>query len=305
MAKKLKIGTRESKLAIWQAEFIQNALLANGIESELVFIKTHGEMNVSTPLYEMGIQGIFTKTLDIALLNKEIDIAVHSLKDVPTQLAKGLVIAATPKRGNPYDVLVYKEALPQPFLPYLVATSSLRRSAQWLHRYPEHATTPLRGNINTRLTKMLENPTWDGAIFAAAGIERIQLDVPNEWLLNWMIPAPAQGALAVIARETDEYTKTICSQINDEATQIATAFERKFLRKLMGGCSMPIGGLAKIDNNTLYFKGCVLTTDGKQMSEVVINGSIDKFDELLDEAINTLFDNGGAAIIDSFKTKNA
>ncbi|MFY8004052.1 MAG: hydroxymethylbilane synthase [Chitinophagaceae bacterium] len=301
MAKKLKIGTRESKLAIWQAEYIQNALLANGFESELVFIKTDGELNVSTPLYEMGIQGIFTKRLDIALLNNEIDIAVHSLKDVPTQLAKDLVIAATPKRGNPYDVLVYKETLPQPNLPYLVATSSLRRSAQWLHHYPIHQTTALRGNINTRLTKLLETPAWNGALFAAAGIERIHLAVPNKCELNWMIPAPAQGALAVIVREHDVHTKTICSQLNDEATQITTSFERNFLRKLMGGCSMPIGGLAKIDDNTLYFSGCVLTIDGKQISKVAIKGSTNNVDVLLNEAVNTLYDNGGAAIIETYK----
>ncbi len=301
MSSKIRIGTRESELALWQARYIQRAIAYLGIESELILIKSDGELNLTTPLYEMGVQGIFTKALDIALLNKQIDIAVHSLKDVPTQLAKGLTIAAVPKRGNPMDVLVYKSQLPANELDYLVATSSLRRSAQWLHRFPEHRTTVLRGNINTRLKKLEDNKNWCGALFAAAGLERINLNVPNKIELDWMIPAPAQGALGVVARESDEEVLEICNQLNDSETEIAASFERGFLRKLMGGCSMPIGGLAEVANSEIHFTGCVLTLDGKEMSKVEVKGHMENSDELLNEAVETLLQNGGSTIVATYK----
>lgn len=154
MTKAIRIGTRGSELAVWQAKLVQKKLKSLGIYSELIEIKSAGEQNQKTPLYEMGVQGIFTKALDVALLNNEIDLAVHSLKDVPTQVAQGLAIAAVLERDNPYDVLVYKQKEPQVEYEYTIATSSLRRSAQWLHRYPNHKTDVLRGNINSRLQKL-------------------------------------------------------------------------------------------------------------------------------------------------------
>ncbi|MFN4082420.1 MAG: hydroxymethylbilane synthase [Bacteroidia bacterium] len=297
---KIKIGTRESQLALWQAEFVKKQLSEIGVESELVLIKSDGELNLTSPLYEMGVQGIFTKALDIALLQKEIDIAVHSLKDVPTQLAKGLQLAAIPKRGNHKDVLVYKNTLPDNQLNYTVATSSLRRSAQWLHRYKTHKTEVLRGNINTRIKKLNNNQNWHGAMFAAAGIERINLDVPNILELDWMISAPAQGALGIVARTESKEILEICKNLNDNITEIETTFERAFLRKLMGGCSMPIGGFASIKNEELKFTGCVLTINGEKMSKVEVVGNINNSENLLKEALEKLLDNGGAEILESF-----
>src|SRR5690242_9021872 len=175
MKQRLKIGTRESQLAIWQASLVQTLLKEKGFDSELIFIKSEGDKDLVTPLYEIGVQGIFTKALDAALLNNKIDLAVHSMKDVPTQLASGIRQAAVLKRASYKDILVLKVngqwsmvngQFTIPDSPFTVATSSIRRKAQWLHRYPHHQIENLRGNVNTRLRKIEEN-NWNGAIFAA------------------------------------------------------------------------------------------------------------------------------------------
>src|SRR6476620_7221097 len=168
----VKIGTRDSELAMWQANQVRNLLTHVKIESELGFIKSEGDLDTVKPLYELGVQGIFTKALDAALLDNRIDIAVHSMKDVPTKLADGIRQAAVLKRGSFKDIIVYKNS--RDFLEdkngkAVIATSSIRRSAQWLHRYPNHTIENLRGNVNTRLRKVSTNE-WDGAIFAAAGL---------------------------------------------------------------------------------------------------------------------------------------
>ena len=194
MSQKIRIGTRESKLAVWQATRVSNMLARQGHSCELVYIKSEGDINLVTPLYELGVQGIFTKALDIALLNNEIDIAVHSYKDIPTMPASGLMIAAVLKRDSPYDVLVSNK----PFnaeTPITIATSSIRRRAQWLFKYPGSTIENLRGNVNTRIEK-LKNSTWCGAIFAAAGLQRLGLteqETGPQLLLDWMLPAPAQA----------------------------------------------------------------------------------------------------------------
>jgi hydroxymethylbilane synthase len=300
MPGKIRIGTRESALALWQANFVREQLESLGITCELITIKSDGEIDLVTPLYEMGVQGIFTKTLDIALLQGRIDIAVHSLKDVPTQLPMGLCIAAVPKRGSHQDVLVHKGILPTESEPYMVATSSLRRSAQWKHRYASHKTDVLRGNINTRLQKLIDNEHWDGALFAAAGIERIDLDVPNNKVLDWMIPAPAQGALGIAARQDDMAILEQCSQLNDEATATATSIERGFLRELMGGCSMPIGAYANVQGDKVSFIGCVLTTDGSRMAKGEGDYSLDDATRIAALAAGEILDAGGREIIQTF-----
>ena len=301
MSRIIRIGTRESELALWQAKHIQNQLATLGFQSELTLIKSDGELNLTSPLYEMGVQGIFTKTLDIALLQGKIDVAVHSLKDVPTQIPQGITLIAVPERGNTKDVLVYKDTLPANEVPFTVATSSLRRSAQWMHRYKNHSTEVLRGNINTRLQKLHDNQHWNGALFAAAGIERIKLDVPNVQELDWMIPAPAQGALGVVCRTDDEETKEICRQLNHENTFTETLIERSFLRLLMGGCSMPIGGNAVIQDHTITFKGCVLSIDGQQKAEVLLEMPITEKDQVSQKAVEIILTNGGKEILASFQ----
>ncbi len=287
MNKLIRIGTRESQLAVWQATLVKDLLQQYNFQSELVFIKSEGDIDLQTPLYEMGVQGIFTKSLDIALLTGKIDIAVHSMKDVPTQLAQGIVQAAVLKRASYKDLLVYKDAgkltadlhlndinelgenpvFAADQLPLTVATSSIRRKAQWLNRFPAHRLENLRGNVNTRLRKVAES-NWHGAIFAAAGLERIGLRPQDSIELNWMLPAPAQGAIMVVCRDGDNNCLDACENFNDSNTALCTKIERDFLRTLLGGCSTPISALAQVENDEVVFKGNLLSVDGTQKLEV-------------------------------------
>lgn len=333
MANKIiRIGTRESPLAVWQARQVQNLLTAQNVFSELVYIKSEGDTDLITPLYAIGVQGIFTKALDAALLNNRIDIAVHSLKDVPVQLAEGTVQAAVLKRASYKDVFVYKNKAdlekigyidgewsmvnnqPQqnspftihrsPFTthysPFTIATSSVRRIAQWLHRYPHHTIENLRGNVNTRLNKV-ETHNWNGAIFAAAGIERINLRPENAVDIDWMLPAPAQGTIAVVCRKSDKDVYHSCHSFNDEATAVCVKIERDFLSKLMGGCSTPIGALAVVQDRTVHFKGNVLSTNGKQKIDIEKTMPLNEAIDLGKLAGEELLNKGAAAIIEQIR----
>ena len=282
----IRIGTRDSELALWQAKTVQNQLKTLGYPTEIVSTKSQGDIELSKPLYEMGVTGIFTKALDIALLNGEIDIAVHSMKDVPTALPEGIVVGAVLKRGNPHDVLVYKGDLS--FLEAeiaTIATSSLRRKAQWLHRYPHHKIENLRGNVNTRLQKLTDNP-WNGAIFAAAGLERINKLPEKHLVLDWMLPAPAQGAIVVVVREDNVALQKKLLPLHDDYTYIATQLERDFLRALEGGCTAPIGAFAEFKDEKLYFKGGLWSEDGKESS--VIDEVLTQIDEYTGEKLATM-----------------
>jgi hydroxymethylbilane synthase len=265
MNKEIRIGTRESQLALWQANKVKDLLEAQGYTTVLVPIKSEGDIDLVTPLYEIGVQGIFTKSLDLALLNGRIDIAVHSLKDVPTQLPQGIVQAAVLERGTVKDLLVYKNDLS--FLDKAVAniaTSSVRRKAQWLRKYPQHQIHNLRGNVNTRLQKLAAE-NWDGAIFAAAGLERIGIRPANSIELDWMLPAPAQGAVVVVCRGEDDYCRQACTPLNHLTTALSTRIERDFLRTLMGGCTTPISAYAFIEDNIVHFSGELCSLDGTQL----------------------------------------
>ncbi|MEN9522330.1 MAG: hydroxymethylbilane synthase [Bacteroidota bacterium] len=301
MKPSVKIGTRDSQLALWQAKLIQQKIstIAN---TELIEIKSEGDINLVSPLYEMGVQGIFTKTLDIALLNKKIDVAVHSLKDVPTQLPNGLMIASILPRANYSDWMVVKDDKIDFNQPLVVATSSLRRKAQWLNCYPNHTFELLRGNINTRLQKLQSNQHWAGALFAAAGVERIALQIPHHIQLDWMLPAPAQGAIAVVCREDDIETINYCKHFHDENTANCVMAERQFLRTLMGGCSMPIAALATfVANETMNFKGNILTIDGVEKVEIEMTFEKSDFAEAGKIAAEKLLQNGGDKILKKIK----
>ncbi len=270
MSQSIRIGTRDSQLAVWQATQVSSLLTQHGFNNELVYIKSEGDINLTTPLYEIGVQGIFTRNLDIALLNNRIDIAVHSMKDVPVVLPKGIVQAAVLARGNYKDLLVPKEKQAPDLLStassFIIATSSIRRQAQWLHRYPGSVIENLRGNVNTRLRKLQES-NWTGAIFAAAGLERTGLRPSNALELDWMLPAPAQGAIMVVCREDEELIKGACTLLHDATTAICVEEERLFLKTLMGGCTAPISALAAIENNVFSFKGSLFSVEGKQKME--------------------------------------
>ena len=266
MKKLLKIGTRNSELALWQATTVKKKLEDLGYSSVLVPIKTTGDTILDTPLYEFGVTGIFTKALDVALLEGRIDIAVHSMKDVPTLLPKGIVQTAVLERAAVHDILIYKNSSLIPDIA-TIATGSLRRKAQWLAKYPSHTVVNLRGNVNTRLKKLKTND-WYAAIFAKAGLSRIELLPENHLVLDWMIPAPAQGAIMVAARENDVYAKEVSNKINHTQTQFCATIERDFLRTLEGGCTAPIGAYAYFDKEILYFKGILLSLDGTKKTSI-------------------------------------
>ena len=269
MKKTIRIGTRDSELALWQANTVKSKLENLGYTAQLIPVKSEGDLVLDKPLYEMGITGIFTKTLDVAMITGKVDIAVHSMKDVPTQLPNGIVQTAVLERASAEDILVantdvnFEE-------PCTIATGSLRRKAQWLHRYPNHTVVDLRGNVNTRLQKLTDN-NWDGAIFAKAGLERINLLPENYIDLNWMLPAPAQGAMVVVALENDSFSIEATSKLNHMNSEICTHIEREFLRTLEGGCTAPIGAFAEIIGEEIVFRGCLFSLDGKEKLELEKN----------------------------------
>ncbi|WP_417859676.1 hydroxymethylbilane synthase [Winogradskyella sediminis] len=300
MSKIIRIGTRDSQLAMWQAKTVQSQLEHLGHKTVLVPVKSTGDLVLDKPLYELGITGIFTKTLDIAMLNGSIDIAVHSLKDVPTVLPKGIVQAAVLKRGNINDTLVFKDN--EEFLSArdaIIATGSLRRRAQWLNRYPTHTIVGLRGNVNSRLEKLETNEDWNGAIFAGAGLGRLGITPENSINLSWMIPAPAQGAVMITALESDEQTREILSEINDEVTQICTSIEREFLNRLEGGCTAPIGAICYINKEEeVNFKGILLSKDGSKKIEVTKVVPLGKHEEVAEFCADYIIGKGGKVLID-------
>jgi len=298
MSKVIRIGTRDSELALWQANAVKEKLETLGHQVQLVPVKSTGDLILDQPLYELGITGIFTKTLDVAMLKGEIDIAVHSMKDVPTALPKGIVEAAVLERANYLDILAFKNN--EEFLSQreaTIATGSLRRKAQWLNRYPTHTVVDLRGNINTRMQKLSDNK-WNGAIFAAAGLERIGLEHEHTIGLTWMVPAPAQGAIMVAAMEADEEIRAICAELNHEKTKICVTLEREFLRLLEGGCSAPIGALAYINNeDKVVLKGVLLTIDGSKKLEVEITANLGEHQNLGIDCANSILARGGKRLM--------
>jgi hydroxymethylbilane synthase len=299
MSKVIRIGTRDSELALWQAKNVQAALEKLGHKTELLPVKSTGDLNLDQPLYEMGITGIFTKTLDVAMLTGKIDIAVHSMKDVPTALPKGIVEAAVLKRANSKDILIHKG------LDFLnsegtIATGSLRRKAQWLNKYPIHSSVDLRGNVNTRLKK-LEDNNWDGAIFAAAGLERINLTPENSLDLDWMIPAPAQGAMLVVAMENDTETREVLKALNHRESEICVHMEREFLKILEGGCTAPIGALATIEGNEISFKAALFSLDGKKQVSIERRIAIEDAPNFGKECALKVLNNGGRVLMEGIK----
>lgn len=278
MQKTIRIGTRSSQLALWQANLVASKLQeieGLDIKTEIVKIDSQGDLNLDKPLRELGVTGVFTKSLDTAMLRGEIDIAVHSMKDVPTVLPNKIVQAAVLKRAGSLDVLICKNEDDEEFLyqrEAVIATGSIRRKAQWLHQYPSHTIVGLRGNVNTRMEK-LKNSDWNGAIFAQAGLHRVGLLPKNHIKLKWMVPAPAQGVIMITALEEDEEILKVCKELNHTETELCAHIERQFLNTLEGGCTAPIGALAYIKDTDanqpkVYFKGALFSLDGKKKIEI-------------------------------------
>ena len=304
MSKIIRIGTRDSELALWQAHTVQKKLNDLGHKTEIIAVKSQGDILLDKPLYELGITGIFTKTLDIAMINGQVDIAVHSMKDVPTALPQGIIQAAVLERANPFDLLVHKGNLDFLTGTGTIATGSLRRNAEWLHKYPNHQVVNLRGNVNTRLQKLAEND-WNGAVFATAGLERINLKPENYITLDWMIPAPAQGAMVVLAMANDNYTIDAVSQLNHIETEICTYIERQFLKTLEGGCTAPIGAYARYDenNDTIEFKGVLRSIDGTERLMVDKKAPISEWKKLGFNLAQEVLNAGGSQLMVQIKTQ--
>jgi len=298
----IRIGTRDSALALYQANTVQHELNRLGIESEIVEITSDGDNDLVTPLYEMGIQGIFTKSLDIALLQNRIDIAVHSTKDVPTRQAKGLILSAVLERAISYDCLVLPAG--KSFIDFsavgIIGTSSLRRKLQWLHRYPHHTTENLRGNIQTRLKK-LDQSSWHGAIFAQAALDRLEISSHQLITLDWMLPSPAQGAIGVICRQDDQHAMEICASINHSTTQICISAERDFLAALHGGCAVPIAAHAELRSEKLLFKGNIMSLDATKKIEVEMQFNINQAQHAGKLAAQEIRKQGAEEVIKTFR----
>jgi len=302
MNKTIRIGTRDSELALWQANNVEKRLNDLGYKTEIIAVKSQGDIILDKPLYELGITGIFTKTLDIAMINGQVDIAVHSMKDVPTALPIGIVQAAVLERASTLDILVYKGNLDFLNEQGTIATGSLRRQAQWLSKYPTHKVVDLRGNVNTRMQK-LQQSDWNGAVFAAAGLERINLKPSNYIDLEWMIPAPAQGAMLVVAMQKDVFTRDALSQLNHIETEIVTYIERQFLKTLEGGCTAPIGALAKYneEEDSIHFQGVLFSLDGKEKIEIDKIVPIEEWKKLGFYSAQEILNNGGTKLMSEIK----
>jgi hydroxymethylbilane synthase len=277
MTQPIRIATRASKLALWQAERVRQSLLSQDPKRsvELVTVQTRGDIDRDRPLVAIGTIGLFTKEIQRAVLSGEADAAVHSLKDLPTEPVDGLCLAAVPPRGPVHDVFLSPrfhtlEALP----PHaMVATGSLRRRAQLLRYRRDLEIVDIRGNVETRIGKLCDaGPA--GLVLAAAGVQRLGLEaeVTQQLSLEVMLPAVGQGALAVECRDDAADLASLLRQINDPPTRAAVEAERAFLRRLGGGCHVPIAALAEIANGVLSLRGTVLDPDGRQCFSERLSG---------------------------------
>jgi hydroxymethylbilane synthase len=300
----IRIGTRSSELATWQAQKVADELADLGCKSKLVFITSEGDRDQTTPLPEMGGKGVFTKAVDEALLNNEIDVGVHSYKDLPTDNPLPLKVAAVMERADPRDTLVASNGagfLDNPDYKGVIATGSNRRRAQWLNRYPNHRVVNLRGNVNTRLEKV-HSKGWDGAIFAAAGLLRINLGHHISQYLDWMISAPAQGAMAVMVREEDSTMQSVVSKLNHHESELCTGIEREFLNVMEAGCSAPVGAFAEIIGNKLHLKATALTLDGEERFDFEQTVEAAKAKGLGTTAARKMLDEGAAKVMEELKS---
>lgn len=299
---RIKIGTRNSPLALWQAQEVAQKLHNLGYETTLVPIIASGDKNLTQPLYSMGITGVFTKDLDIALLNKEVDIAVHSLKDVPTQMPKGLSLVAYLERDFPQDVLVRSNsAKGKPLSELVIATSSLRRRAFWKKEFPKTVFVDIRGNVQTRLEK-LNGGLADATLFSLAGLKRLDLEIEYEEL-PFMLCAPSQGVVAVASREEDTDLNEILSGINHQHTQQCVEMEREFLQTMEGGCTAPVGAFARINQGHIHFHARLCSLDGNDCLEVKEILSAENLQGIGAKLALQMLQAGGDAIMQSIRNE--
>ncbi len=302
--KTIKIGTRGSKLALWQANWVKSALNAGNtsIAVELVPIKTRGDKILDVPLAKVGGKGLFVKEIEDALLNGRIDLAVHSMKDMPSEIPDGLCVGAIPEREIPQDVLISKKGLLlHDLMPGArIGTSSLRRSAQLLHARPDLVILPLRGNLDTRLKK-LETENLDAIILAAAGVKRLGLENRiTEYIdENIMLPAVGQGALCIEIRQNDPEIEPIIAALNHQESWTVVMGERAFLNRLEGGCQVPIAAHGKLEKNTFILCGLVAAVDGTTIIKETLSGPEDSSESIGVNLANRLLSMGAKNIMEN------
>lgn len=309
MIQKLRIASRGSALAMWQANFVRDALVAGGDDLEVVIdvVRTTGDRITDVPLAMIGDRGLFTKEIDSAVLGGEADLAVHSLKDVPTRIPEGLTLVAVTRREDPRDVLICRAGDEASSLDSLrsgarVGTSSLRRRAQLRARRPDVEVVDLRGNLNTRLAR-LDDGTYDAILLAAAGVIRLGwVDRVSEWLSpdSWL-PAVGQGALAVVARADDARTAERLAVLHDVDTGCAVAAERALLRDLEGGCQIPVGALATVVEDTMRLAGLVADLEGRSVLRQELEGPASDAEALGHRVAAALREVGAQEILDGIR----
>jgi hydroxymethylbilane synthase len=299
----LRIGTRGSKLALAQSAWVKARIEREHprVAVELVKIKTKGDKILDSPLSKIGGKGLFVKELEDALLRSEVDLAVHSMKDVPAELPDGLEISVFPKREDPRDAFVSLTCRTIDQLPKgaTVGTSSLRRGAQLLHLRPDLRVIPMRGNVDTRLRK-LDSGEVQALILASAGLRRLGLSKRISRLLppKEFLPAVGQGMLGVELRKKDRMVKTVLEFLNDEKTEITARAERAFLKRLGGGCQVPLAGFARLRANVLYIEGLVAELDGSVILRKKMRGSCDKPEDIGKALAEDLLSAGAEKILD-------
>lgn len=306
MKRVLRIGTRGSKLALAQTGWVAQNIRKRfpGIEIETVIIKTKGDKILDVPLAKIGGKGLFVKEIEEALLREEIDLAVHSLKDVPSELPEGLEIAVIPSREDPRDVFIGLTARSLEELPRgaRVGTSSLRRRAQLRRLRPDLEVLPLRGNVDTRLRKLREGQ-YEAILLAEAGLKRLGLAVERTPLSpEVMLPAVGQGVLALEIRSGDAETRSLVSFLHDEGTALCARAERAFLRRLEGGCQVPLAAHAVLKGNELLVEGFIADPEGERFYREGVCGSPQEAEELGTILAERLLARGGQAILEELLT---
>ena len=301
----LKLGTRGSALALWQASWTKDELERRlpDIQVELIPIKTTGDRIQGVPLAQVGGKGLFTKELDEALLDGRIDLAVHSLKDLPFDLSSGTMLAAVTERADPRDALVSDgRRLGEMAAGARIGTSSLRRQAQLLYRFPDLAVLPVRGNVDTRLRK-LDAGEFDGIILAAAGLKRLGHEARiSEYLeADVMLSAIGQGALGLVCRSEDGETRGALRTLDDTATHQAVLAERALMASLDGSCQVPIGGWARIEGDEIVLDGLIASPDGQNIVADRIRGSIREASEIGFELGRRLRAAGADVVLDEIQ----
>lgn len=298
----IKIGTRGSQLALWQANWVKDQIISHHPDTavEICIIKTKGDKILDTPLAKIGGKGLFVKEIEDALLTEAVDLAVHSMKDMPGKLPEGLIIGAVPKRETPFDALISRDKVKLSDLPHeaKVGTSSLRRSAQLLNLRPDLTIVPLRGNVDTRLAKLAKGE-MDAIILAAAGLTRLGFaDQITEYIDSQsMLPAVAQGALCIEIRQTDTDTAALLAPLDHPGTHLAITAERAFLQRLEGGCQVPIAAQARVNGDDLDIDGLVADLDGRTVIRNKVFGSTDEADRLGVKLAEDLLADGAGEIL--------